>query len=123
MPQADHFKQLIGPLDMLALVPPVAEDAVANHDRCQHVFERRELRQQVIELKDHAEVLISEHIAVARNEMIDASASKMDFAGVWRVERAEEMQQRALAAPALPDHRHNATRANLKLDPLQDWHY
>ena len=91
-------------------MPPVAEDAVADHDRGEDVFERRELRQQVIELKDHAEVLVAEHVAAARGEVVDAVAVEVDFAGVGRVERAEQVQQRALAAAALADDGDEARR-------------
>lgn len=63
MAELHHVEQLLGPLNVLAFVPPITEDAVANHDGGEDVFERREFRQEVIELKDHAEMLIAQVIA------------------------------------------------------------
>ena len=65
----------------------------------EHVFQRRQLRQQVIELKDHAEVAgCAARRGAAAGRLSMRRPSKVDLALVGRVERAQQVQQRALAA-------------------------
>src|SRR5262245_18838831 len=122
MAESDHVEQPRRPLDVLALLPPIAEYAEADHDRSEHVLEGRKLRQQVIELKDHAELLVAEHVAAARSEIVDPLALEVNFAGVGRVERAEQMQQRAFAAAALTHDRLEPAFADRKIDSLKHRH-
>jgi hypothetical protein len=120
MAEADEVEELLGSLDECGFVPPITEDAVADHDRREDVFERRELRKQVIELKDHSELLVAEDVASARGEVVDAAATKVNFAGVGGVERAEQVQERAFAAAALANDGNESAFADLEIDALED---
>src|SRR5438874_1424449 len=97
MSEADEIEQLLGPLGMLAFLPPVAENAKADHHRREDIFQRRELGQEVIELKDHAEFFVAESVAAAGTKIVGPLPLKMNLTGVGRIERAEQMQERALA--------------------------
>ena len=107
------------PAAMLPAAQPVAEHALGDHRRRQDVFQRRELRQQVIELKDHAEVALRSRSRAGGGQVVDAMALEVDFAGVGLIERAEQVQQRALAAAAGADDRHELALADLEVDALQ----
>src|SRR5436190_16894421 len=105
MRQADELKQRLGALDMLTAVEPVRNHALANRRRREDVFQRIELRQQVIELEDHPQRAVADRIAPAGLQVVYAPAIEMDLAGVWSIECSQQMQQRALARAALADNR------------------
>ncbi len=107
--------------DVLCRVPQIARSTpCADHQRREHVFQRRQLGQQVIELEDHAELLVAQRVAPAARQVVDALAVEMDFAGVRPVERGQQVQQRALARPALTDDRQELAVAHLEVDAAQD---
>ena len=90
-----------------------------DHDRRQHVLEGREFRQQVIELEDHAQAAIADPIALARRQIVDPPAFEMHFARVGCVERGQQVQQRALARPALPHHGRELAAAGGEVDAAE----
>ena len=73
-----------------------------DQQRHEDVFQRRQLRQQVIELKDHAELFVPQAVAVRRREIVDAMAEEADFAGGGGVERAEQCKSVLLPEPLWP---------------------
>src|SRR5436190_1602320 len=103
MTQADRFEKFLGPRDRLGLAAPIIPGAAANHQGCQRVFERRELREKMIELEDHPELLVAQSLTLGRGKVVDAMAEEMNFAGGGRVERAQKVQERAFARATLPD--------------------
>ena len=112
MPQPDHFQQLrpLGPV--LAPAAQIGPDAVGNHQRGQHVFQRGQFGQEVIELEDHAELAVAQRVAAGGGQVVDPPAVEVDFALVRGVERAQQVQQRALARAALPDDRQKLALAD-----------
>ena len=54
-----------------------------------------------------------------RRQVVDAAAVETDFAGVGRVERAQQVQQRALARAALADDRQKLAAADFQIDSAQ----
>ena len=64
--QADALEQRGRPLRSVAALAPASPDRVADHRRHQHVLERRELRQQVVELEDEAEGAVAQPVALLR---------------------------------------------------------
>ena len=70
----------------------------------------RQLGQQVIELEDHAELAVPQRVAGRGRQIVDPPAVVVDFALVGRVERAQQVQQRALARAALADDRQELAR-------------
>ena len=79
----------------------VGKHGAANHRRQHHVFERRQFRQQMIELKDHTDLFVSEFVAFERRQRIDTMFVEMDFPGIGSIECREQMQQSALTGTAL----------------------
>ncbi len=55
---------------------------------------------------------VAQEVAAARRQIVDAVAFEVDLAGVGRVERAEQVQQRALAGAALADDRQELAAAD-----------
>ena len=73
----------------------------------------------MIELKDHAKVPVAQQVAAGTGQVVDTDAFEMHLAGVGLVERAEQVQQRALAATALADDRQELAFVYLHVDALQ----
>ncbi len=103
--QADFLQEFDGPLVMGFARAEIFKHPLPDHPRREHVFQRRQLGEQVIELKDHAEPLVAQGVAPRAGQVVDSSAGKLDLAGVGLVERAEDVQERALARSALADDR------------------
>src|SRR5688572_16454144 len=101
---------------MPAAMCEVRPGPMQDHQRHQHVLQRAQLGKQMIELKDHAELFISQAITVRGGQMVDPMAEEMHLAGCWCIERAEAMQQRALARAALSHDRQELTAAQLQID-------
>ena len=103
-----------------AVGSPVAPDAFANHHRQQDIFQRRQFGQQVIELKNHAELRDFAVLRDARaGKLIDPLAGELDLAGIGRVEGAQQVQQRALSRAALAHDRREFGPARFQIDPAQ----
>ena len=93
------------------------ERPAADQRRHRHVFERAELGQQVVELEDEPDravaevgerlVVLGEHV---RSVVADGAARRA-------VERAEEVEQRALPRPALPHDRDDLARRGRRASP------
>ena len=105
---------------MLALVPPIAEHAVADHDRREHVFERRELRQQVIELKDHAEVFVAEHVAAAGGRLSMRLPSKWISPASGASSVPSRCSSVLLPQPLWPTMATNSPGCDGEIDALED---
>ena len=95
--QADAVEQFRRPVPQLAPLPHPAEHRVGDHHRHQHVFQGRQLRQQMVELEDEAEDAVTQPVALLGGQVVDALAVELDLALVGLVQRAEQVQQRALA--------------------------
>src|SRR3954464_9560881 len=105
MSKSDQLEHLPRPRLISPAPQPVADDAFADHRRRQHILERRQLRQQMVELKHHSEVAVAQDIAARGWQVVDSVTIEVDFARVGRVECTEEMQQGALATAASADDR------------------
>src|SRR5262245_46473676 len=93
MSQADRVEYFFRSPDTLGAPPPILPGAMPNHQRCKHILERRELGQQVIELKNHAELLVAQPVAQRSREVIDSLAVEVNLTARWGVERAQQVQQ------------------------------
>ena len=81
----------------LALLRFEAEPRVLDH-RAEHgVLQDVQLRQQMVELKHETELRIAQPAALAAVHARDVLAFVKDASAVRRIERAHQMQQRALA--------------------------
>ena len=103
MAETDHVQQFLGPGAMLAAAAQKRPDALGDHQRREHVFQRGQLGQEVIELEDHAEMAVPQGVAAGGGEIVDPPAAVMDFALVGRIEGTQQVQQGALAGAALAD--------------------
>lgn len=95
--QAHHIDQVLGALDHQPSVSQVGEQTVGDHCRCKDVFKESQFGQEVVELKNHSELLIAKRIAIASRQAIDPLAVEGDFACIGLVESSEQMQQGAFS--------------------------
>ncbi len=84
-----------------------------------HVFQCRELRQQMVKLEDEPQAPVAQLVAVLLAQRIVRPAVQDDLARGRRVERAQQVQQRALARPARPDDRHGLAAMHPEVDVIQ----
>ncbi len=96
--------------------------AVADHQRDQDVFQRGQLRQEVIELEDHAELAVPQGIAAGGGQVVDPLALEVDFALVRGVQRAQQVQQGALARAALAHDRQEFALADAHAQAAEHGH-
>ena len=122
MAQPDHLQQLFGSAAMFRTMPKVAPRAVGDHQRREHVFQRGKLGQEVVELEDHAEAAVSQVVAGAGRQIVDPLAGIVDFALIGSVERAEQVQKRALSRAALSDNRQQFAPPHLEVHAAQHRH-
>ena len=88
--------------------------------RCQHVLEDGALRQQRVILKDEADLAVAERGELGLRKSEGVAAVERDAAGRRCVERAEDVQQRALAASGRTHHGHAAARRQSEGDVVQN---
>ena len=67
----------------------------ANGEWNRDVFKRGELGQQMMELIDKSQRLITQPSLLQWRKFVDALAEHVDFATCWRVQSTQDMQQRA----------------------------
>ena len=88
--------------------------------RHHHVFQRRQLGEQVVELEDEPERRRSaSRRACGRDRSSIRLAVEPDRAGVGRIEQAQHVQQRALARTARADHRDELAPVDLQVDAME----
>src|SRR5262249_47572625 len=121
--ESDAVEQFRGPPSQPGTLPEPAEQRMPDHLRHEHVFQRRELRQQVVELEDEAESSPPKLIPLTLSAVIpygaldsseriqspaatqfggwlvDAPAFQPDDAAVRPIQCAEHMEQRAFPGP------------------------
>src|ERR1700680_3130523 len=69
-----------------------------NQRRGQHVLENRTLRQQAVVLKDESDLLVAERGELSFLQQKRIVAIELHFAGSRRLERSQDIEERALAA-------------------------
>ena len=87
--------------------------------RHRDVLERREFRQQMMKLIDEAERAVAHLAAFRFGQRRERRAFDEYFASRWRVESAQQMQQRALAGARSADDGDTLARANVEIDAHQ----
>ena len=117
IPQPHGFQELGGCRPILPPAPQIGPGAVGNHQRDQHVFQRVQFRQQVVELEYHAEVAVAKLVAGGGGEVVDPLPVKVNLPLVRGVERAQQVQQGALARAAGADDCQKLALADLRLSP------
>src|SRR3990172_4479288 len=102
VPKPDPLEQLRGCGLMLAPMTQETQNAPANHQWGQYVFQGRQLRQEVVHLENHAEMLVSQVVSQVAGQMVDSLALEIDGPVVRRIQRAEQVQERAFSRAAVP---------------------
>ena len=120
VPEPDPVQQLLPFLLQPAPFSPVRPEAVADQLRHEHVFKRRQLGQQVIELEDEPERAVAQLVALAFGQVVDPLAVEQHLARFGRVEQAQQVQERALARAAGPHDRDHLAALDLQIDPAQN---
>ena len=92
----------------------------ASQQRHGDVFQSRELRQQVMKLPDVADLAIAEGRALARRKLGDVDRGAGDCSGGGRIQRTQNVQQRALARARLADDGHHLAGLNLKIQAAKE---
>ena len=77
----------------------------------------------MIELEDHAEAAVAEPVAAVRGKIVDPLAVEMDLAAVGHVERAQQVQERRLAAAALADDGQELALPHRQADAAEHGHF
>jgi hypothetical protein len=114
--EADFLEHAGGPAVRLAAVH------AADDERHGDVLERRELRQQMVELIDEAERRVAHATALGLGHPAERASPHRDRAGTGRVQAAEQVQQGRLARARAPDDHDALTRPDLQVDPRQHAH-
>jgi hypothetical protein len=103
-----------------ALGDPARARSACDEQRHRHVLERRELRQEVVELEDEAEGAVAELAAPCLAEGEHVLAGDGQGAAVRAVEGAEDVEERRLPHPGGPDDGHHLPRPHVEVDAAQD---
>jgi hypothetical protein len=91
-----------------------------DHLRHDDVLERRELRQQVVELIDEADRRAAQRGARAVGQLRGGGAPEIDLAAVGLFEEPRHVQQRRLAGARRRDERDRLARLQLERHAAQD---
>ena len=94
----------------------------ADAQRHRDVVERAELRQQVVELVDEAEVAVAPLALLGRAHRREVAPAQHHAALGRRLEAAEQVQQRALARARRADDRERLAGPHAEVDALQHLH-
>ncbi len=94
-----------------------------DHERRQDVAQGGQFGEEMIELKDHAEILIAQQVALFGRQVVDPPLVQQDLSLFGPVERPQQVHQGALATTALPHNRQKLAAINLQIDFLQDGDY
>ena len=98
---------------------PPAPRPGADEGRHEHVLERRELREQVVELEDEAELAIPNRRAAPRRGARQVLVPVPEASPVGRVEDPEAVEERALPDARAADDRQHLAAADREIDALQ----
>ncbi len=91
----------------------------ADHLRQQHVFQRCELRQQVVRLVDEADLVAADAGALVVGQDRGRAAVDIDVAVVGMLEQAGDVQKRRLAGTGWRYQRHRLPAPERKLDAVE----
>ena len=91
----------------------------ANQQRHRHVFQRGEIRQQMVELINKAELLITQLRFRRRRQFTHRLTAKNDIAGGRGIQPAQQVQQRTFAGAGAADNRHHFAFAHAEADIVQ----
>src|SRR5207253_2966456 len=89
-------------------------------EREHHVLEDGELRQEEVELEDEAELVQAQLRAIVVVERADVDAVDEDLALRRAIERAEQVEERALAGAGETGQRDELTAPDGEIDPVKD---
>ena len=90
-----------------------------NAQRHFRVLERGELRKQMVELEDEADVLVPEGRQRFVCHGADVRIADPDGPGIGAIEAAQQVQQRALAHTGRADHRHHLAALDGQIEIAQ----
>ena len=88
----------------------------------QHIFESSERLDELVGLKDKADLAPAHRGQLGFRQIVDGHAVEPDFALAGRVEAGKQAQQRALAAAARAHDGHKLPGRNVQRDSLQNFH-
>ena len=112
----------MGQPDPLEQVPParsIRPTAGKGHSE-QHVFERRETRQEIERLKDVAELISPKVVAGRFRQTADVESVDLDRPLIGPSDARDDVQQRRLPAPAPPDQYHLLARRDFESLDIKD---
>jgi hypothetical protein len=88
--------------------------------RQDEIFQRREFRQQVMELVDEADFGASQRRPLVVAHGRSGRAADLDFAGVGPLQQARQMQERRLSGAGRRDQRHRLAGRELEARAVED---
>ncbi len=84
--------------------------------RQHHILDRGEFRQEMVQLEDETDLLPAQLGEITIRKPRDLARVEKNFARVGAIERAEEMQERALPRPRRSDDADDLALLNLEID-------
>lgn len=84
-----------------------------------HIFDGRELRQQLVELEYKTNLLVAEPGQLLIVVLIDINAIDKYLSGGWPIEGTENLQQSCFAGTAGAHNRNHLTLGDFQVDALQ----
>ena len=105
---------------MAAVCQRLALAHAARQQRHGHVFQRRELRQQVMKLPDVADLAIAKGRRLLRRELGHVDRGADDRSGGGRIQRAQNVQQRALSRAGLAHDGHHLAGLDIQVEALKE---
>ncbi len=115
--QPDHLQQLRGDLPIRSSVTEELPHAPPDHHRHQHVLQRGQLGQEVVELEDHPQPVIAEPIALDQRQT-DRSVGRGRRSRRDRGHRASPAGAKACSCPSRSGRRSPGTHPRAPRDPL-----
>src|SRR5690606_9235576 len=106
------------PFEQIARPPLGLGGTLASHQqRHGHILERRELRQQVMELVHETQLVVAQRAALALAELVDVAPGHLDGALVGPVKAAQHLQQGGLARAGSTHNRDTLTARDRQFNP------
>ena len=90
-----------------------------NHQGREHVFDRREFREEMVGLEHHPKLCVPQPVPLPARQVINPPIREGDTSGIGRVEQANQMQQRALARAALANDRDELGRREVEVNAAE----
>jgi hypothetical protein len=113
MTEAHASQQLLCP------GPRLGRILTGDSERHHHVFDRRKLAEQMVELEDEAHRLVPDGRQFVVGAIRERLSRNDHFTAIWTIERAQDVKQGALARTAGANHRDHFSAGHRQVHAVQ----